>query len=101
MIIELSVLPVSEDEHVSKYVAEAVRIIDESGLDYQLTPMGTVISGDWDSVMAVAKACHEKMLSMTDRVITKIRIDQFKDQEVAPGDKVKAVEKVLGKEVKK
>ena len=101
MIVELSVLPVSEEEHISKYVAEAIRIIDASGVEYQLTPMGTILSGDWDSVMAVAKACHEKILSMTDRVITKIRIDELKDREKAPADKVKAVEKILGKNVKK
>ena len=101
MIVELSVLPVSEDEHLSRYVAEAIRIIDESGLEYQLTPMGTILSGDWDQVMPVIKACHDKVMSMTDHVITKIRIDEFKDKDKAPADKVKSVEKILGKEVKK
>jgi len=32
----------------SKEIAEVLRIVDDSGLPYQLTPAGTCIEGDWD-----------------------------------------------------
>ncbi len=101
MMVELSVLPVGQDEKIGKYVAEVVRIIDQSGLEYRLTPMGTVITGDWDEVMPVIKNCHEKIKEMTDRVITKIRID---DERGGNGDfdsTLQTVEKILGKSVNK
>lgn len=101
MMVQFSVLPICKDEHVSKYVAEAVKIVDESGLDYKLTPMGTVLVGEWEAVMAVVKKCHEKVRSMTDRVVTKIQIDHFQGIERTPEDKIVAVEKILGKELKK
>ncbi len=101
MMVEFSVIPVSEDEHVAKYVAEAVRVVAESGLEYKLTPMGTLIRGDWEQVMKVIKAAHDKVREMTDRVITKIYIDASKTHDPAFEEKVKAVEQVIGKDVKK
>ncbi len=100
MMVEFSVVPVSGDEHVAKYVAEAVRVIDESGLEYRVTPMGTVIQGDWDAVMAAVKAAHERVMSMTDRVITKIYIDEHKSGEKSFDEKVQAVEEALGRKIK-
>lgn len=42
--------PLSKGESVSKYVARSLDIIDKSGLEYRLNPMGTVIEGEWDKV---------------------------------------------------
>ena len=100
MMVEFSVVPVSGDEHVAKYVAEAIRVIDESGLAYRVTPMGTIVQGDWEAVMAAVKAAHERVMSMTDRVVTKIYIDETKEGEKSFDDKIQAVEEVLGKKIK-
>lgn len=101
MMVQFSVLPVSDEEHIAKYVAAAVKIVDESGLDYKVTPMGTVITGEWAPVMETIRKCHEAVRGMTDRVVTKIQIDYRKQGQQTPADKIKAVEKILGKEVKK
>ena len=53
--------PLTQGESVSTYVARSLDIIDKSGLPYQLTPMGTILEGEWDEVMAVATACFEAM----------------------------------------
>jgi len=98
MMVELSILPVNEESSISTYVAEAVKIVGESGLEYKLTPMGTVISGDWDPVMAVAKKCHDKVMSMTDRAITKIRIDDIKGENITIDSKVEKIQTIIGKE---
>ncbi len=101
MMVELSVLPVGQDEKIGKYVAEVVRIIDQSGLEYRLTPMGTVITGEWDQVMPVIKTCHEKIKEMTDRVITRIRIDDERSDKDDFDTRLQTVEKILGKPVSK
>lgn len=100
-MVELSIVPLSKDAHLSKYVAEAVRIIEQSGIEYRLTPMGTLLVGEWEPVMAVVRKCHEAVRAKSDRVITKIKIDDFKGQSRAPEDKVQSIEKILGHEVKK
>ncbi len=101
MMVELSILPLGKEIHMSKYVAEAVKIVHASGLEYRLTPMGTLLVGEWEPVMEVVRQCHEAVREHCDRVVTKIKIDDLKGSKKMPEDKVNAVEKLLGFAVKK
>ncbi len=101
MMVELSILPVGKETHIGKYVAEAVKIVHDSGVEYRLTPMGTLLMGDWEKVMNVVRQCHEAVRQHCDRVVTKIKIDDLKGVERMPEDKVKSVEKLLSFAVKK
>jgi len=101
MMVELSILPIGRDEHVGKYIAEAVKAIHASGLEYRLAPMGTIIVGEWDKVMPVVKQAHEAVRQHSSRVMTKIKIDDFTGQERLPEEKVAAVEKLLDFKVEK
>lgn len=101
MMVEMSILPIGHDEHIGKYVAEAVKTVHASGLEYRLTPMGTIIVGEWDKVMPVVKQAHEAVRQHASRVITKLKIDDFAEQERMPEEKVAAVEKLLDFKVKK
>ena len=42
-------------DELAPYVAEAVRVIRDSGLPHRTTSMFTEIEGDWDEVMAVVR----------------------------------------------
>ena len=61
VLLEFSISPLGKGESVSKYVSRALDIIDKSGVDYRLNPMGTVLEGEWDEVMAVVKKCYMRM----------------------------------------
>ncbi|MDZ7290570.1 MAG: MTH1187 family thiamine-binding protein [candidate division KSB1 bacterium] len=100
MMIEFSIIPIGEESHIGKYIAAAVKIVHESGMEYRLTPMGTIIVGEWEPAMNLIRKCHEAVRQMSDRVITRIKIDDF-GKERMPEEKVKAVESLLGFEVKK
>ena len=45
LLLEFSMSPLGKGESVSKYVARSLDIIDKSGVDYRLNPMGTVLEG--------------------------------------------------------
>lgn len=75
MLIELSILPLGGDTHLSNEIAEALKIVDDSGLPYQLTPAGTCIEGEWDEVMTVVRRCHERTRQASSHVVTSIRIE--------------------------
>jgi len=45
MLVELSILPLVGDGHLSDELAEVLKLIDSSGLSYQLTPTATCIEG--------------------------------------------------------
>jgi uncharacterized protein (TIGR00106 family) len=63
---------------LSAYVAEAFKIIAASGIAHEHHAMGTNLEGDWDEVMAVIKACRDKLLESSDRVSLSIKIDDRK-----------------------
>ena len=52
MLVELSILPLVGDGHLSDELAEVLELIDSYGLPYQLTPTATRIEGDWNEVMS-------------------------------------------------
>ncbi|HUT26748.1 MAG TPA: MTH1187 family thiamine-binding protein [Methanomassiliicoccales archaeon] len=78
MLAEFSVIPIGSGTSLSMYVAECLHIVNDSGLRYQLTPMGTMIEGDDEKVMAVILRCHRRVLEISDRVATNIKIDERK-----------------------
>ncbi|MBN1899735.1 MTH1187 family thiamine-binding protein [Candidatus Sumerlaeota bacterium] len=100
MIAEFSTFPVGKGVHLSKYVAPIIKMIENSGLDYKMTPMGTIVEGDADRVFDLIRACHKKLARDSKRVITSIRIDDFKDRSQRITKKIESVEKRLGHKVK-
>lgn len=102
MIAEISVIPIGKGIDLASHVAHIVKIIDASGLDYRLHAMGTIVEGESDRVFDLFKNCHNKMLELSERVYTTIKIDERKDKKVRMIEhKVQAVEKELGKSMKK
>ncbi len=101
MIVEFSVTPIGSGVSVSQYVAECMKIVDASGIDYRMNPMGTVLEGDYDKVMDVVKECHMKVMQMAPRAVTSIRIDDRKGSVGGIEKKIASVEKKVGKSLKK
>lgn len=102
MLAEFSVAPIGSGIHLSKQIAKAARVVEESGLDYQVTAMGTLIEGGWDEVMAVIQKANQALLQENERVYTRIAIDALKHE--TPGrirSKVEKIEKELGVALKK
>ena len=82
-IAQISIIPLgTETPSVSKYVARAVKVLQQEGdLKYQITSMGTIIEGRLDKILAVAEKMHEETFSReVTRVITLIEIDDRRDQ---------------------
>ncbi|KAK4058900.1 UPF0045 protein M15 [Microbotryomycetes sp. JL221] len=49
---------------VTKYIAECQRVLEKSGLKYQLHGYGTGVEGEYSEVMKVIEACHEAVHAM-------------------------------------
>jgi uncharacterized protein (TIGR00106 family) len=96
MLVELSIIPLGGDPHLSQRLAEALKIIDESGLPYQLTPLGTCIEGEWDEVMPVVRHCHEQLRQTSPHVITTIRIEDEAGEQNKLTRNVTSVEEKVG-----
>lgn len=60
---------------MSPAVADAVAVVRDSGLPYELTSMFTTIEGEWDEVMPVIKAACEAVAKHGPRVSLVIKAD--------------------------
>jgi uncharacterized protein (TIGR00106 family) len=97
VLLEFSMSPFGKGESLSPYVARSLDIIDKSGLPYQLTPMGTIIEGEWDEVMAVVSACFAAMRADCERIGAQIKIDWRAGEVSRMRSKIDAVEAQLGR----
>lgn len=96
MIIEFSIIPLGGDTHISTEVAEALKIVDTSGLPYQLTPLGTCLEGEWDEVMTTIRRCHERVRELSPHVITTIKIEDEQGAKDKLSRNVVSVEEKVG-----
>jgi uncharacterized protein (TIGR00106 family) len=92
MIAAFSITPVGSGESVSASVAEAVRLVRESGLPNETNAMFTNVEGEWDEVMALVKACVLKIAEDAPRVGAVIKLDYRPGVSDALHTKVQAVE---------
>ena len=75
MLAAFAVMPLGTGESTGALVAEAVRIVRSSGLPNETNAMFTNIEGDWDAVMAVIRACVEKVAEEAPRVTVQLKLD--------------------------
>jgi uncharacterized protein (TIGR00106 family) len=75
MIAAFSITPLGVGDSVSASVAEAVRLVRDSGLPNETNAMFTNVEGEWDEVMALLKACVEKVAESAPRVSVVVKID--------------------------
>ncbi len=77
---------------LSAYVAKVHKVLEESGLKYQLTPMGTIVEGDVDKIFEVTRKMHEVLFKEgIQRVVTSLRVDDRRDKQLTMEGKVRAV----------
>ncbi len=98
-MIEVSVVPVGMGSpSVSKYVAGAVRLLqEEREIKYELTAMGTIIEGDLYYLLTLVKRMHQSAFDMgAKRVVTSVKIDDRRDKPITIAGKVASVRKELG-----
>lgn len=97
MLAQFSTFPVGSAESLSSEVAKVLEIINASGLPYKLNPMGTVVEGDWDAIMALIKNCHHALRNSNHRVYTTITIDDREGALDRIHGKIKSLEQRTGK----
>ena len=96
MIAAFSITPLGVGESVSPLVADAVRLVRQSGLPNETNAMFTNVEGEWDEVMALIKACVLKVAEAAPRVSVVVKIDHRAGVVDGLHAKVDAVEAHLG-----
>ena len=99
VLLEFSIAPVGAGESMSAHVARVLDLIDRSGVPYRLTPMGTILEGEWPEVMGVVTRCFELLQADFSRIGVQIRVDYRKGPAGRLESKIAAVEKRVGRKL--
>ena len=75
MLVAFSVTPLGVGDAVGEYVADAVRVVRDSGLPNHTDAMFTTVEGDWDEVMAVVKQAVDAVAVKAPRVSVVLKAD--------------------------
>lgn len=101
VLLEFQMSPRAEGDSVSTYVAQIIDIIDKSGVPYQLTPMGTILEGEWAETFAVVTSCFEHLRQAG---CTRISLHLKVDWRDGPAGRLQAktakVEQLLGRKLR-
>jgi uncharacterized protein (TIGR00106 family) len=97
-LMEISVMPVGQGTSMSKYIAEAIRVLaEEPEIDYEMTSMGTIVLGEVDHLLSVARKMHQKVKDAgAPRIVTMIKIDDRMDKTITLTSKLESLKAKLG-----
>jgi uncharacterized protein (TIGR00106 family) len=99
VLLEFAMSPHGRGESLSADVARILDVIDKSGVPYQLTPMGTILEGEWDQVMGVVGACFVALQPDCSRIGMNLKMDY----RAGPGGRLRSktakVEERLGRKL--
>jgi uncharacterized protein (TIGR00106 family) len=102
VMLEFAMFPTDKGESVSAYVSRIIKAIDESGVSYQLTPMGTIIEVETlDEALAIIKESYGRLEPDCGRVYSSLKLDIRKGKGGRLKQKIASIEEKIGREVKK
>jgi uncharacterized protein (TIGR00106 family) len=100
VLLEFAMFPTDKGESVSEYVSRILKIIDASGLSYQLTPMGTIVEADGLSqILALVGEAYRQLEPDCNRVYSSFKLDIRKGERGRLKKKVESVELKVGKKL--
>jgi len=95
-IADICIIPLGVGVSVSKEVTVCEQILRDAGLNARLHAYGTNVEGDWDTVFAAVRRCHEVLHEMgVPRISTNIRVGTRTDKPQTMDDKIRSVEEKL------
>jgi len=85
VLAEIMVIPVGTGSpSISHLVADSIKVIQQSGLKYDITATGTNVEGDLDTILQTVKKMEEvPFREGADRVVLLVKIDDRRDKPIS------------------
>ena len=88
--IALQVLPKSKTKEAYDLVDDAIKVIQDSGLKYQVCPFETAIEGPYDEIMKLVEKVQETCFNEgAEELLVYIKIQNRKDSKVTIEEKMR------------
>ncbi|MBR8538316.1 thiamine-binding protein [Carboxylicivirga sediminis] len=87
--VAVQVLPMSDNHDMYDLVDAAIKVIENSGLKYKVTPFETVIEGSYGDVMALVEKVQEAcFISGAQKLLCNLKIQSDHTGHVTIADKM-------------
>lgn len=75
-LVSIQIIPKTKNgEDVIPYVDEAIQVIEESGVNYQVNALETTLEGDLSHLLSVVEKMNKKMIEVgSPSVISQVKI---------------------------
>ena len=85
----IQILPIVHDKHPYEWVDEAIAVIQQSGVKYQIGPFATVLEGTYEEVMGVVNKVNEHLLSQNcNEWIASVQLNIRSKSDISADEKV-------------
>ena len=99
-LMEFSMFPLDKGASLSSHVAKVLDVVDSSGLVYRLTPMGTIVEGEFDELQRLLSACFSTLAPASTRISLSVKFDYRQGEEPRLEKKIESVEEKLGRKLR-
>jgi len=98
VLLEFAMFPTDKGESVSPYVSKVIKMIHDSGMSYQLTPMGTIIeTDDLVHALGLVQVAYDILdKAGCDRVYSSLKLDIRKGKSGRLKSKLDSVQEKIG-----
>ena len=98
VLLEFSMFPTDKGESVSTYVSPVIKMIRNSGISYQLTPMGTIIETEnLEQAMGLVQDAYDVLEQAgCNRVYSSLKLDIRKGKSNRLQGKLESVRDKIG-----
>ena len=95
-LVEFAMFPTDKGESVSAYVSRIMKVFKEKGVDFQLTPMGTIFECESvEEATALINLAYSVLEPDCNRVYTAIKMDIRKGRGGRMKQKIASIQKHL------
>ena len=98
VLLEFSMFPTDSGESKSSYVSKVIKMIDQSGVNYKLTAMGTLIeTATLAEALAIVQKAYETLESEgCNRVYSSLKFDIRKGKDDRLKRNIQSIEEKIG-----
>ena len=94
-VASVTIAPIGQGEELSKYVAQVIKVIRDSGLSNETNAMSTVIEGDLSEVMQIVEKAARALAEQGYRTEVSLKLDIRQGKRSQIHQKVELIDKIL------
>jgi len=96
VLVEFSMFPLDKGESVSKYVSKIIKMLENSNIQYKLTPMGTIFEvSSFEEAIKILNNSYKELENNCNRIYSNVKFDIRKNKKNRIKEKIESIKEKL------